>query len=205
METKDWMQILVGVIILGTLAWLGTQVFDMKGTLTRVDERVVAIADEMPEIGRYAAWRELDAPIKGALLASRPFKSPNKEWKITIHILNPNCEETKRFVVSLNNQNDPKLACALIGSAFMHDKTSLSFDRMIYFSRKAGEKVKISGSIDTKASFLFRNRELEDLTSIVSHIAGEPEKLGCKMVSRNWRELTKEIDNKIQFLKVSTE
>ena len=206
MDTKDWLQILVGVVILGTLAWVSTQIFDIKGTLSKVDERVVAIADEMPEIGRYAAWREVDAPIKGALLASLPFKGSDKKWKVTVHILNPNSNETIKYLIPLSDQNDKAVACSLIGNAVLYEREGHSFDRMVYFSRKAGEKVNIPGEIDTKISFIFKEKDPKKLAQMISLIGGHPEYIKYGSTSKKWTELVEEFESpKMASLKLGAE
>ena len=99
MNKSFWIPTLVCVIMLGTLSWLSVTVFNMNGTLSRVDTqvgRVVPLADEFPSIKSQltstskrvdiiaknlpllqirVAKEELSKPVKTAVVATNPRKN----------------------------------------------------------------------------------------------------------------------------------
>ncbi len=67
---------------------------------------------------------------------------------------------------------------------------------MVYFTRKAGEKIKLSGDIDIKSSFIFRDKNPEEYMPIIFSIAGKPQNIKYTVQSRKWLELTDEVNLK---------
>ena len=193
METKEWVQLGVGIMIVGTLGWLGTQVFDMRGTLSRVDERVVAIADEMPEIGRFAAWREVDKKFNSTLVAMSPHLD-GQQWKQSLILADPNTETARQFTVDLKNQGDLRATYSLIGVANTIDDSSLSYQQLAYFARRSGSDAEVASFVDPSASFVFRKTDsYGKILEVLQGQIGEPSEAVFTINSRKWSELSDEL------------
>lgn len=81
MAQENWIQILVVVIILGTLDFLASRVLDMSQTLGSIDatvtatkDRVDRIAEELPGVGVRVAYEEVRKPIRTLVITTKPAK-----------------------------------------------------------------------------------------------------------------------------------
>src|SRR5690554_1381164 len=104
MKAEYWLQLLVGVVILGTLAFLATNVYDMRGLLSgmtekveQTEQRVTRIADALPDVRTRVAWEELQAPMSGFVAVSVPVERTPGQWSSKIRLYDARTSELKAF------------------------------------------------------------------------------------------------------------
>ncbi len=190
MEAKDWMQLLVGVVILGSIAWLGTNLFEMKSSLSVVEVRIGDIADEMPAVGKQFAWREVEAPLKGAVLASVPSKQTDGSWGMHVSLLDLQSAERLTYTIALDGEGDRRLPYAIGGTMFEHEKHPVSIGQLQRWSHGLGRSVEVPGILDADNSFVIRRAGMEDCATALTAFAGEPQRDAFEHGANNWWELS---------------
>ena len=201
MESKDWIQLLVGTVIIGGLAFLGTHLFEMKGTLSKVETRVSNIADDMPALGHRIAWREVESPIRGAVISTVAQSTLDGGWQKTFVYYDMDSQALLRYSVELADQSDLGVSYQIVGSAIAHERYATPFSEMAYCSKEIGQPVKLPGIVDQHSSFVFRSARNEDYLVILNDLLGEPETIKMDLTPQNWPELTDAVNSNTEVLR----
>lgn len=202
MKVEHWMQLIVGVIILGTLGFLSIHVFDMKGVLegmrTKVDAtetRVGRIADALPDMKVRLAWEEVHRAMSGFITVTYPVKVSNKRWITKAAVYNS--EGKKIIVYGYIGDNPPKgghLNYHLTGKIMCEDRYAESFSNLRFYSNEVKEPVTIPASINAESSYVLRRRNIEDYNNYLKSIgAKELESIVFEMAN-NWKELSQRLE-----------
>lgn len=76
------------VFLVGMFSWILIQVYEMKGTLSSVDqrlndtkERVNKIVEVLPDLRIKLAMREVEKLFQTALIVTKPIKTSSGEYK----------------------------------------------------------------------------------------------------------------------------
>jgi len=201
MEAKDWIQILVGIVILGTLAWLGVTVFDMNRTVASVDvrtqttnDRVDRIAQALPELGRRIAWEELSGSIMTALATTKAYETDQGKWEMLLHVFNPKVRVVKSFKVSLTGPNDTLPILGITGSVYSAEPAAATFAQLKEWSHVAQEPTAVPDFIQLNRSFVMRGEEPDAYIKSVPFLTVPVKTTYLKTVVTNWRTLAKELN-----------
>ncbi len=156
MKSEKWLELLVGGIILVGLAWLLTQVFDMKGTVTATAQRTERIASALPGIGVRIAQEELSKPIQLAVISTKPVEVTQGEWVSAVHVLDTGNARMTTYRLKLQGANDNRAKLLVTGSVFLSDDRAVSFSQLEGWSLDVEKPVALPGYIDISSSYVLR-------------------------------------------------
>ncbi len=207
MNKSFWIQILVGVIILGTLSWLAATVFSMNGVLSKVDtqvSRVVPVADVFPAIqaqlksttarvDRIAdalpllqiklAKEELSKPVKTAILASFPRENAKGGWEVVINVYDVVEAENTSYIIPVKNKDDKKPLYTALGTAAHTEPFYCSLGMASFWSTEVGDPKAIPAGINQNASVIMRNTTADQFIKKLpwAHSQGKKFKIKAKV------------------------
>ncbi len=177
MKKERWVEILVVIIVLGTLAFLCKKVVDMSGTLGTVDakttstaERLNRIANVLPDIGVRVANEELSRAIQTAVLATKPIQTVDGDWEVAVTVLDAQSSKKWSVPFRLASKGDRQLVDELIGIGAEIDRNFLLLSSLQQYSRTAHVKnASIPGYIDANASFVLYNTNGEEFVAKIAN------------------------------------
>jgi hypothetical protein len=170
MTAGKWAEILVGVVILATLGWLGTQVFSIGRAVSTIQTQVISIADELPEVRRNFAWRELDAAFRASLVVSRPLKSEGGGWRRVAVLRDRTAATRVYYEILLSYRDDQCPPLALSGGARHYEPYAASFAELQQWSREVGDPLRLPSTVDPDVSYLFRKPLAPEYVRIIEEI-----------------------------------
>jgi hypothetical protein len=200
MKNEFWLEILVGVIILGTLAFLSIKVWDMSGKLSSVDatatftaDRVSRIAAALPDVGIRIAREELARAIQTVVLSTNPHQTANGGWQVAVTVLDTQSSKKWTLPVRLNSKDDRKTVDALLGIGVEMDRDFLSLSRLQEFSSAAHlVDASVPNYVDAKASFVLYNTNGKEFVSkITSRLGQETREAAFDMKVEDYMTLIK--------------
>jgi hypothetical protein len=176
---KFWVEILVGVIILGGLAYLIPTVVQMSGTLGRVDanqtataERVNRIAAALPDIRVRIAREEILRAFQAAVLSTTPIQAADGTWQTTVTVLDTQASKKWTLPIQLTSKDDRQVVYALLGAGVEADRAPTLLYLLQQYSRLAGLHSAIPRYVDAQSSFVLYNTSGEEFIRKVSSFAG---------------------------------
>jgi hypothetical protein len=183
MEKKDWVQLLVAVCILGTLGFLGTNTFQLKGDVSdinartkAVDQRLNRIADALPSLKAQVAWEEYNSRFKALLLVRElePANGNNLVRKVALY--EPEKRTSSVYTLTASpSELDMKLRI-LSGMAYENDQRAISLATLRDLGATQKLPLSLPSKLDEHKSLVLRMQNLSELQSILKSLAvGEPE------------------------------
>jgi hypothetical protein len=217
MKTEFWLQIIVGVVIFGSLSFLSVNIFDMKGVLEGVrtkvditDARVGRIADALPDMKVHLAWEEVYRTMSGFITVTHPKRVSNK-WITKAAVYNA---ERKKIIVyayvddKLQIGGYPYFYYDLTGRIMCKDRNAESFSNLQFYSNEIKDPVTIPVLINDSSSYILRKANIKYYDNYLKSIgAKELGSISFKKAN-NWKELSKSLDELselIDKIKVSEE
>jgi hypothetical protein len=199
MKLEHSVQLLLGVVILGTLGWLSTNLFEMKGVMSSVDtkvtmneERLSRISSVLPEVQAKVAWEEVNYSIKGFIASTEPKLEGNNQWKSYINLYSADDQILKTYTLNFDESQKALYKHVVAGKLVSDGGYNPSFQTLSAHSSEMRNAVLFPASIDPKTSFVLRESKTSDIESFLNDVAGEPEKTKIVKV-RNWNEITEKL------------
>jgi hypothetical protein len=201
MPPEIWIQILVVVIILGGLGWLLIQVFEIKGTVGSVDQRVDdtrqrldRIAQALPDLRVRVAKDEVSRPVETAVVSTKAFQLQSGKWFSAVYVLDTS--QLKRFVylVKSNGPDDKTLQDIVAGSVAQADNSAVSFAQLESFSSVVGKPVYVPLYVEKKASFVLR-MSAKDYIPELSVLGVKPQEQPLPSKFGSWDNLVSVLDS----------
>ena len=196
MKKETWVEILVGTIILGTLAFLAVKIIDMTGTLSSVEskvtstsDRVERIAQVLPDVGVRIAKEEIKRPIKTVVVASSPTATTGGQFEVTVSILDIASSTKWSLPVTLASKDDRRILGALAWTGAELDKNYCSFNRLQEYSRVAGVDASVPAYVDAKASFVLCSANADTYLKEVSWLGVTLQKTNISFDIEDWGTL----------------
>lgn len=202
MKSEHWMQIIVGGIILVTLGFLGSNLFEMKGLLSTVkskvdttDNRLARIADVLPEVKARVAWEEVNNPIDGFIAVFDPNPIDNENTVTLTVIYDASSGEIKVHSIELDNNHQNYAAYAIAGKLVSETPYDASFSELAMHSASLKQMVTMPASINAETSFIIRSAKIEDINGFVDTFSSSPPYIKNVGVYRNWGELSPKLND----------
>lgn len=202
MKQEQWIQILVGAVILVTLGFLGSQLFDMKATLSSVktkveetDGRVARIADTLPDVKVRVAWEEVNQAISGFVVLSQPRLNKDNKWVTAAAVYSRDSEKMKIYSVALDDAHKRYVSYVVAGKLKSDSPYESSFSELVTYSYALKEPVTIPSEIDANTSFVLRSADAEELSKFMATLTEEKPKTVDFGIIRNWAELSKDLES----------
>lgn len=199
MKKERWIEILVVLIILGTLGYLCVRVVDMSGTLGSVDvktswtaERLNRIAAALPDIGVRVANEELSRAIQTAVLATKPIQAADGGWEVAVTVLDAQSSKKWTLPLRLGSKGDRQPVDTLLGIGAGIDRNFLLLSRLQEYSRNTHSMgdpyASVPGYIDAKASFVLYNTTGEEFVAKIANkmVDGAHEEVFHRKVENYW-------------------
>jgi hypothetical protein len=197
MAGDKWLEILVGVVILGGLGFLTEKVMDIKGTLGGVEakvsstsERVERIAQALPDVGVRVAEEEINKPIRTIVLASVPLRQTNGKYIATVNVIDTATSKKWTTSIPLASKSDKAALSTLAWSGFELDRDFVSLSRMQEYARVASADVVIPADVDTKISFVLGSTAADDYLVDVRQLGFAPASSAVSIKLSNWKDIS---------------
>lgn len=186
MSKSIWLPIFISVV-LGVLGWLALTIFNMNGTLSKVDTqvaRVVPMADQFPiltskltstvkrvdKIAEYLpllqiklAKEELSKIVRTAIVATVPRKNAKGTWEVVINVYDVDRSKNTSYLIPVKNSKDKTPLYTALGAAAHNEPIYCSLRTILFWSSETGKPAVIPAGIDPKASIALRNTTAEQL------------------------------------------
>jgi hypothetical protein len=176
MKKDRWIEILVVIIIIGTLAYLSKRVMDMSATLGGVDvktswtaERLNRIAAALPDIGIRVADEELSRTFQTAVVATKPFQAANGGWELAVTVLDAQSSKKWTLPVRLGSKADRQAIDTLLGIGAETDRDFLPLSRLQQYAWNAHSNGFVPAYVDAKASFVLYNASGEEFLAKIAN------------------------------------
>ena len=196
MKKDAWVQILVGTIILGTLAFVAVKVVDITGTLGSVEakvsntsERVDRIAQVLPDVGVRIAQEEISRRIRTVVVASTPYAVRGGGLAVTLTVVDVAANTRWSTPIKLSSRDDRELVSALAWTGADLDHESSSFARMQEYCRIAKSDASVPAYLDARASFIMCSADADTYLELVSRMGVHPQKSRMTAEIDNWPTL----------------
>ncbi|WP_019605621.1 hypothetical protein [Teredinibacter turnerae] len=192
MDKKDWVQLLVATCILGTLGFLGVNLFEMKGTLATVDtrssktdERVGRIAETLPELKSRVAWEELNSRFEALVLTSVALSMNNGAISRRVALYRPTLKKAFMYDIEAPEESLARSMRLLSGTIYNFDRKAITFSDLTELAYEQRFSVLLPTSLDSRNSFVVRSAHLEDLKKILRNASkGEPREIDVETAFR---------------------
>lgn len=201
MKPEYWLQLLVGVVILGTLAFLGTNVYDMKGLLSgmtekveQTEQRVTRIADALPDVGARVAWEEIHAPLSGFVAVSVPVEGLLGEWSSTIRLYDARTRELQAFQITRSEREKDLARYLVAGRIRAESSVDPTFHELAAFANSHRIPITLPTNLDSQASFVIRRHSIDAYAEFLREFADDEPDRKEIMQLRNWLEVVEELD-----------
>jgi len=202
MNLKAWIQILVGIVILGTLGFLAVNVFDMRGILSSVktkveetDRRITRVARALPDVKVRVAWEEVNDAISGFVVLSKPQINKDQKWVTSVAVYSRDSEKLKIYSVARDDAHKKYISYVVAGKLRSDAPHEISFAELATFSAALKQPVTIPVKLDPNTSFVLRSTDTEKLSKFMATLTKEKPKTVEVGKIRNWAELSKVLDN----------
>ncbi|MFZ5841378.1 MAG: hypothetical protein ACOY3E_00645 [Pseudomonadota bacterium] len=196
MKKETWIELIVGIVILGGLGYLSSRVTDMSQLLGSVDskvsltsERLDRIAQALPDVGVRIAYEEVRKPIRTVVITSTPVTKANGSIVATVSVFD--LAENKAWTkpVVLTSMQDKQMIGALAWSAAEMDPQYASIARMQEYSQTVKADSPIPAFINPSTSFILRNVSGEKLLEQAPWLEASPTDDFVKLDGGNWQLL----------------
>ncbi|MCE8033273.1 hypothetical protein EKK97_04460 [Billgrantia tianxiuensis] len=201
MKNEHWVQILVGIIILGTLAFLGTSMYDMRGLLSGVamkvdqnEQRVSRIADVLPDVRARVAWDELHGPLSGFIAVSVPEERNPNEWVSTIRLYDARTRRLQLFEMTRPEREKDFPRYLVAGRIRAEGSLEPSFHELTVFANSERIPVALPKTLDNHASFVIRSQSMEVYEDFFREFSDDEPSTTDSTDLRNWLELSAELE-----------
>ena len=200
MKLEHWVQLLLGVVILGTLGWLSTNLFEMKGVMSSVntkvssnEERLSRISSVLPDVQAQVAWEEVNSSIYGFIASTEPKLRENNQWESYVNLYDTEDQVLKTYTLNFEEKDKALYEHAIAGKLVAEGGYNPSFQALTAHSTEIRKPVIVPASIDPKMSFVLRDSKTSKIESFLNQVAGEP--LETKIVKvRSWNEITEKFE-----------
>jgi hypothetical protein len=200
MNSEKWLEIIFGVIVIGGLAFLGTNLFDMKGTVSTIEakldnteSRVGRIADVLPEVKARIAQEEVNSALSGFVAVTKP-KNIDKEWITNTLIYDRDSRRITVYKISLNEAHKDYAGYVIAGKIKTEGVNDSSFSELAMHSAELDGVVVLPANIDPDKSFIIRSGNIEKLIDYASELTQEVSRTADFERIRNWNELKEKLD-----------
>lgn len=201
MPTENWLQIIVGGIIITTLGFLSANVFDMKGTLSSVktqvdatESRLSRIAETLPEVKAKVAWEEVNHAISGFVAVSEPIMTNGNRWLSRAAVYNRDSNNVNVYTVSLDMAHKDFVGYVVAGKVKTENPNDASFAELAAHSGALQQPVVIPSGIDANKSFVFRAGDVKALDEYLRSITNDNPSTVTLAKVRSWKELSEKLD-----------
>lgn len=210
MKSGDWIQLLVGTVILGAIAWLGNTVYGLNGSLTTVSERlsftserVERIANVIPEMRLRIAREEVAKPATLAVVTTKPTQASNGQWYASVHVINSEDNKKSTFTVNLDHEGDKAPLYSVIGSIHSLDSSAPSFANLYTWSADLNQPSTVPSYLEPQASFVLRTASYDAVTTQLAWSDKSPTIGAYKGPSFNtWNDLAVDLEkNKGRYVR----
>ncbi len=178
MKLVDWVQILVGVVILGLLIYLvqnavdtGRSLGGLENSVEATSQRVDRIASALPDIGVRVASESVNGKASTLVLAGNASGSADGGDFYTVVDLTTGLATV--YDLSLPAHERKRTFAAIAFSAREIDPSSISLDELNRMARRAGETPLHLEAVDGSTSFVLRTASWEDFAEQQLWLQGE--------------------------------
>lgn len=207
--TKDnWVQILVGTIILGTLAFVAVKIVDITGTLgsveakvTSTSERVDRIAQVLPDVGVRIAQEEIARPLKTIVVASTPYQVNGGRYVRTLTVVDATAQVKWTTPIALASRDDRELVGALAWAGADMDREFSSFSEMQRYSRAARSSTELPAYLDARASFVLRSVAADEYIEQMNRLGLHPRRAMIHAAIESWPTLVVALKEREEIFK----
>lgn len=201
MKLEYLIQSLFGVVIVGILGFLGSNLFDMKGTLSSVsvkvdttDQRLTRIADTLPEIKARIAWEEINNPLTGFVASTIPTETGKDKWTTLVKLYDSHSGKLLTYSLTQNKNQKDFLAYAVAGKVKDANAYAPSFAEMELYSNKEKIPTSIPANINAHTSFVLRNDDISSFSAYLKEVTGQEPKIKDLGVLRNWEDVSVKLE-----------
>ena len=210
MKKEFLIEILVGTIILGTLAYLAMNVVDMKGSMgaitgtlgtvdtkvTTTSERVDRIAQVLPDIGVRVAKEEVTQTIRTAIVSTTPTQAADGKWQMAVHVIDADTGKKWTIPISLSSKDDRQAVYAVIGAVADTEPRYCSLSQMASWSGHAEKPIAIPRYVDARASFVLRTTDAGQYLKTISWMGSAPKESTLEKPVDTWDALIAALKDK---------
>lgn len=197
MKLEHWMQLLFGTVIIGGLAFLSVNLFDMKGILSSVstkvedtDKRLGRIADTLPEVKARIAWEEINTPISGFIATTLPQETDTNKWRSSVKVYDARTKQLLSYSVTLSNNDKYSLAYSIAGRVRAENEYGPTFAELVEYSKREREPVAIPNTVLTSTSFVLRKSDVEKYSEFLRDFTGKEPTIQNIGHVGNWKEVS---------------
>lgn len=197
---QNWIQLLVGGIILALLFFMLQNQFSMKGVLSKVqnqvetnENRVSRIAETLPEVKARVAWEEVNSALEGFVVVDLP-KQHENQWITRATLYSRDNNELKTYQVAMDENAKTHASYIIAGKLKEISPYDISFDELSLYSTSIKHATYFPPSINKNASFVFRANTSASLEKLLLDLSmAEPTVAKIETI-KNWDELVKRIE-----------
>jgi len=161
------LRVLIEGIILGTLGFLAVTLFQVNGTVAKIEgsvestgKRLDRIAQALPDLKVKIANEELRKPLNFAILTTEPEQIKNGIWETKINIINSKKNEISGYIIKTKDIDKRSVAYTLLGIAKEKELDTLSLKEARKYAEVTDNDdylIYPSTYFDQNASFFIRN------------------------------------------------
>ena len=198
MNLEKIIEAIFGVILLSTIGFLAVQIFDMKGNLSTVsaklestDNRISRIAEVLPEVKARVAWEEVNEPLRGFVLSTHV-----NGGRYSAHFKTYNADTSllKTYTVALSETHKEHLTNVVAGKIRTVDRYAPTFTELAYHSAENKEPVTFPANLNSDASYVIRNTNVEKIDDYLQKISKKKPKVSQIAKVANWKDLSLALD-----------
>jgi len=197
MQLEHWLQLLFGTVILGTLAFFGTHLFDMRGALSGIvtkldstDQRLTRIAKTLPEVQARIAWEEINNSLAGFIATTVPKKTEENKWVSSVKLYDATTGELRTFSLTLPKNHKDFLAYVVAGKVRETNAYAPSFSELAVYSAKERELLSIPEILNSSTSFVLRKVDIDQYSKYLKEVTGQEPQLRMVGHLQNWKEVS---------------
>ena len=171
--------------IISVFGWHFYTTSEMTKAVEVNSYRTGQIVQALPEMRRFIAREELNKPIDGVLVATRPIQVDDS-WFMYAYFANPLEGQQHIYTMSLSGEGDFSPAYSLIGAVEHLTDEHFSFAQMAAWSADVDEPATFPSLFDTDSSFIFRGDSYEALQEYLAEYAGPPTTVSLEHRPSSW-------------------
>jgi hypothetical protein len=185
-STEFWLEMLVGGIILVVLGWVALGIIDLKQDSIKAESQIEAIKSDITNLesglkadinklkedlktykeevsgySRWAASKEVESSIQGAIVTTRPVSNSNGKNAIGINILNFKNYTNTKFFVEADVTETGDIFKQIIRITDSTQKSATSFKTLNNWSYRLDLPILDEIAYDNKTSFTFHSNDKE--------------------------------------------
>lgn len=180
LDSRQWTEILVVLVILGTLGFVAVKAIDngeniasnnanFANLLARIDRISIAL----PDIQVKIAKEEIMGSISFAVVAVEPTSISEKYAVRVVHLVDIRNQEVESFNIEVLTEQDQKFDFFLLGVSASFDLPHTSFAKLESYSTNEGFSWVAPSFIDKKLSFVYRTDTMADYRNALLELGEE--------------------------------